>query len=62
MSSLIIALIIGERIVFSIVGLIAAIYGQVGWSVFMGGMIMILVVNTRIKAGVRQEVKNEQGR
>lgn len=49
MSSLVIALIIVERIAIAAIGLLAAIYGQVGWSVFMGVILMILIASTDIK-------------
>ena len=53
MSSLIIALIIVERIAFAVIGLLAAIYGQVWWSVFMGTMIIVLIADTSIKVKER---------
>lgn len=53
MSSLVIALIIVERIAIAVIGLLAAIYGQVGWSVFMGVILMILITSTNIKVGER---------
>lgn len=49
MSSLVIALIIVERIAIAVIGLLAAIYGQVGWSVFMGVILVILIAGTSIK-------------
>lgn len=49
MNSLIIALIIVERIAIAVIGLLAAIYGQVGWSVFMGGILVSLIAGTSIK-------------
>ena len=55
MSGLIIALIIVERIAIAVIGLLAAIYGQVGWSIFMGAILMILIVGTDIK--VKEESK-----
>ena len=60
MSSLVIALIIVERIAIAVIGLLAAIYGQTWWSVFMGVILMILVADTNIK--VKEKVKNEQNR
>lgn len=51
MSSLVIALIIVERIAIAVIGFLAAIYGQVGWSVFMGGILMMLIISTNIKVG-----------
>lgn len=54
MSNLVIvALIIVERIAIAVIGLLAAIYGQVGWSVFMGVMLIILIASTSIKVKVR---------
>lgn len=53
MSSLVIALIIIERIVFAVIGLLAAIYGQVGWSIFMGGILLGLITSTSIKVKER---------
>lgn len=47
MISMVIALII-ERIAIATIGLLAAIYGQVGWSVFMGAILMMLIVSTEI--------------
>lgn len=49
MSSLVIALIIVERIAIAVIGLLAAIYGQVWWSIFMGAILMILIAGTSIK-------------
>lgn len=49
MSSLVIGLIIVERIALAIIGLLAAIYGQVGWSVFMGVILVSLIAGTDIK-------------
>lgn len=48
MTSLVIALII-ERIVIAVIGLLAAIYGQVGWSIFMGVILVILIASSDIK-------------
>lgn len=53
MSSLVIALIITERIAIAVIGLLAAIYGQVWWSVFMGTILMILIAGTNIKVKER---------
>lgn len=53
MSSLVIALIIVENIAIAVIGLLAAIYGQVGWSVFMGVVLMILITSTNIKVKER---------
>lgn len=53
MSSLIIALIIVERIAFAVIGLVAAIYGQVWWSVFMGAILVGLITSTNIKVKER---------
>ena len=47
-SSLVIALIIVERIAFAVIGLLAAIYGQVWWSIFMGAILMVLIASTKI--------------
>ena len=52
-SNLVIALIIVERIAIAVIGLLAAIYGQVGWSVFMGAILMVLIANTKIKVRER---------
>lgn len=49
MSSLVIFIIIVERIAFAIIGLLAAIYGQVWWSVFMGAILICLIASTSIK-------------
>lgn len=49
MSSLIIVLIIVERIAIAVIGLLAAIYGQVGWSIFMGVILVVLLASTDIK-------------
>lgn len=49
MSSLVIALIIAERIAFAVIGLLAAFYGQVWWSVFMGAILIVLITSTNIK-------------
>lgn len=48
-SGLVIAIIIVERIAIAVIGLLAAIYGQVWWSVFMGAILMILIASTNIK-------------
>lgn len=53
MSSLVIALIIVERITIAVIGLLAAIYDQVWWSVFMGAILMILIASTNIKVKER---------
>lgn len=49
MSNLVIVALIIERIAIAVIGLLAAIYGQVGWSVFMGVMLIILIASTSIK-------------
>lgn len=48
MSSLVIFLLIAERIAFAVIGLLAAIYDQVWWSIFMGTILIILIANTKI--------------
>lgn len=48
MNGLIIALLIAERIAIAVVGLLAAIHGQVGWSIFMGAILMLLIAGTEI--------------
>ena len=48
-SSLVIAIIIAERIAIAVIGLLAAIYGQVWWSIFMGVILMVLLAGTNIK-------------
>lgn len=54
MSNLVIvALIIVERIAIAVIGLLAAIYGQVGWSVFMGAILVIVIASTSIKVKER---------
>lgn len=53
MSSLVIAIIIVERIAIAVIGLLAAIYGQVGWSIFMGGILLGLIAATEIKVKER---------
>ena len=53
MSNLVIALIIVERIAIAVIGLLAAIYGQAWWSVFMGAVLMILIASTNVKVKVR---------
>ena len=53
MSSLIIALIMVERIAIAVIGLLATIYGQVGWSVFMGVILVSLIASTEIKVKER---------
>lgn len=52
-SSLVIALIILERIAIAVIGLLAAIYGQVGWSIFMGVILVSLLASTNIKVKER---------
>ena len=52
-SSLVIALIILERIAIAVIGLLAAIYGQVWWSVLMGVILVGLVASTNIKVRER---------
>lgn len=59
MSSLIIALIIVERIAIAVIGLLAAIYDQGWWSVFMGAILMVLIAGTSIKVkGGNDEQRN----
>lgn len=53
MSSLVIVLIIAERIAIAVIGLLAAIYGQVWWSVFMGVILVGLITSTSIKVKER---------
>lgn len=53
MSSLVIAIILVERIAIAVIGLLAAIYDQVGWSVFMGVILVSLIVSTDIKVKQR---------
>lgn len=53
MSNLVIVIIIVERIAFAIIGLLAAIYGQVWWSIFMGTILMLLIASTNIKVKER---------
>ena len=52
-SSLVIALIIAERIAIAVIGLLAAIYGQIGWSIFMGVILISLIASTNIKVKER---------
>ena len=49
MSNLIIIAIIIERIVLAVIGLLAAIYDQVWWSIFMATILIVLIANTTIK-------------
>ena len=49
MRSLIITLLIAERIAIAIIGFLAAIYNQTWWSIFMGTILMILIANTKIR-------------
>lgn len=49
MSNLVIIAIIVERIALAVIGLLAAIYDQVWWSIFMGTLLIVLIANTRIK-------------
>ena len=49
MNSLIIVLIMAERIAIAVIGFLAAIYDQVWWSIFMGAILMILIAGTNIK-------------
>ncbi len=58
MNKLIILLIFLERVVFATIGLIAIINGKFGWGIFMGCMILILIINTEIKVGGKNEQKN----
>lgn len=53
MSSLVITLIIVERIAIATIGLLAAIYGQVWWGVFMGAILVSLIASTDIKVKER---------
>ena len=53
MSTMVIALIIVERIAIAAIGLLAAIYGQGWWSVFMGAILIILSAGTEIKVKER---------
>lgn len=55
MSSLIITILIVERIAIAVIGLLAAIYGQIWWSVFMGAILMILIADTKINVKDRGE-------
>lgn len=49
MEKLVITLIMIERIAVAVIGLLAAIYGQTWWSIFMGTILFILIVNTNIR-------------
>ena len=49
MSILAIAILIVERIAFAAIGLLAAIYGQYWWSIFMGVVLIILIASTKVK-------------
>lgn len=49
MSSLVITSLILERIAIAVIGLLAAIYGQEWWSIFMGVILMMLIASTSIK-------------
>lgn len=53
MSSLVIVLIIVERIAFAVIGLLSAIYGQLWWSIFIGAILMFLIASTHIKVKER---------
>ena len=53
MSSLVISIIIVERIAFAAIGLLAAIYGQVWWSIFMGAILIVLIASTCIRVKER---------
>lgn len=57
---MVIALIIVERIAIAVIGLIAAINGQVGWSIFMGVILVLLIAGTDIKVRNKREAKNER--
>lgn len=48
MKNFLIFVIILERISFATIGLIAAIYGEIGWSIFMGAMLMASIAGTSI--------------
>ena len=54
---MVIALIIVERIAVAVIGLIAAINGQVGWSIFMGVILVLLIASTDIKVKDKTEAK-----
>lgn len=53
MSILVIALLIVQRIAIAVIGLLAAIYGQVWWSIFMGVILLLLLASTNIKVKER---------
>lgn len=53
MSSLVIGLIVVERIAIATIALLAAIYDQVWLSIFMGLILMILIASTDIKVKER---------
>lgn len=53
MSSLAIVIMIIERIAIAVIGFLATIYGQVGWSVFMGVILVSLIASTEIKVKER---------
>ena len=53
MSSRVIAMIIVERIAIATIGLLAAIYGEIWWSIFMGVILMLLIAGTDIKVKER---------
>lgn len=53
MSSFVIIALLLERIAFAVIGLLAAIYGQVWWSVFMGAILIGLITSTNIKVKER---------
>lgn len=55
MSSLVIAILVMERIAFATIGLLAAIYGQYWWGIFMGVILIILIASTSIKVKDRDE-------
>ena len=54
MNSFVIVAILLERIAFAVIGFLAAIYGQIGWSIFMGTMVIVLIVGTDIKVRMGQ--------
>ena len=49
MNSLVIVMIIVERIAIAVIGLLATIYNQVWWSIFMGLVLVVLIAGTSIK-------------
>lgn len=51
MGRFVIFVIILEIIAFATIGLIAAIYGEIGWSIFMGAMLMAVIAGASIEVG-----------